>query len=639
MRLTILFLLLLTPMVSAYPITKLSPQFDSYKNIGSTGNESCWADVSIGGKEGRQITINTKPVGKRVCCLSTDIDGSCLTQTVDAPDNIVVQLENKTIIFNLEKIGSVFTFSIPKSYDSWLKRFKIGFNSIYFGQVTNYDPVSLINTTQRDSDGQVWNIAFLNMSNDTDQNLWGYYPREEDWIPSVDGTSATIADDVSRNNRQADVHCYGACILDNGYTPSPYGLAWRATSASNPNLAPTYITLGNNPENVLSKGENYTIMFWFNNTLSGGATRTLIKQGGASSLTASQQTYRVEQSTDGNITITLGNGSTSQQIVRQINGSSSGIPVEQWHYFAMSGNTSAFIAYVDGINLTAIAGNVRNMTKPYYSQDNTTIIGASRTSLSNEAFDGAIDEIMYFNRTMNASEIDDYYKNRSNRYRYDGTMQFTNINLSGNDSVVITANTTTLAGTYINVSINGGQEYGINTTNSASFTYTGTTEEANITFHFYPNKTGGFYYFTPYIRGVIAIDSEPSIIAPTIANLTEFPTDPGNWSPGFTLQLNATIFDNVLGLNSLNLEFDGVNQSLTQNGDVYTADIPLVVFTQTNYTYYWSAENGGGIRTFAYGNYTLNFVPLTNFSGNLCIGFFTQRFPQVNLRSNLTCTN
>jgi len=92
--------------------------------------------------------------------------------------------------------------------------------------------------------------------------------------------------------------------------------------------------------------------------------------------------------------------------------------------------------------------------------------------------------------------------------------------------------------------------------------------------------------------------------SPDITSLTETPSDPATYSSGASYEFNATVIDGT-GIDTVLLEFNGVNYTASAIGDVY--NVSLVDLGVGSYNYRWYADDAGGnVNNSETGSYVIN---------------------------------
>lgn len=199
----------------------------------------------------------------------------------------------------------------------------------------------------------------------------------------------------------------------------------------------------------------------------------------------------------------------------------------QWHFILGTYNHSNLSIYVDGV-----LENRTRETNTYWSNTATPNIcvgGDAFNCLGVQTglfpppgfFNGTIDDVELRTSWMNDSEVLDFYNNISNRFKVFGTMNFTNINFTGNNTV--------------NISLQACQTH-VNTTIQASFNnanyrnfvncqitgYSVPTDENNsyLTIRLLAGPNANNPFYTPAVIQNITLDSYFIPVIPPAGNLT-----------------------------------------------------------------------------------------------------------------------
>jgi hypothetical protein len=130
--------------------------------------------------------------------------------------------------------------------------------------------------------------------------------------------------------------------------------------------------------------------------------------------------------------------------------------VNEWHHVAVVLNgtkSSDLIAYGDGSVLTVSSTNDQVLNTV-----NTPLYIGNR--FGNDApFNGSIDEVMVFNRSLSAAEISAIFSNQSERFSRPASVDYGNINFTaGSNRVNVTVNTTIDFGTSIQIRLREFQD-------------------------------------------------------------------------------------------------------------------------------------------------------------------------------------
>jgi hypothetical protein len=124
----------------------------------------------------------------------------------------------------------------------------------------------------------------------------------------------------------------------------------------------------------------------------------------------------------------------------------------------------------------------------------------------------------------------------------------------------------------------------------------------NITVFYIESQNYTSSYETWWVNVTEALDSQN----PSVSSLTETPTDPANYSEGAVYEFNATIIDTGVGLDTIFLDFNGVNYTPSNlAGDVY--NVTITDLAVSTYDYRWYAnDSAGNMNGTENGTYTVN---------------------------------
>ena len=160
-----------------------------------------------------------------------------------------------------------------------------------------------------------------------------------------------------------------------------------------------------------------------------------------------------------------------------------------WNYVAASFNATS-------LNLTLYANGVQNNST--IVTDPTSIVYAAPVSIgslrgSSTYFNGSIDEVMLFNKTLNSTEISEIYDNQSQRFYKTGEIFYQGLNFSGASQVNITfSDCGSFLGSYIQGKINSGNYQNFSGCNLTNYAFSGNSTNANFTIKF-NSDSYGFY--------------------------------------------------------------------------------------------------------------------------------------------------
>jgi len=233
-------------------------------------------------------------------------------------------------------------------------------------------------------------------------------------------------------------------------------------------------------------------------------------------------------------------------------------PRNKWYHLAFTYDGSTASIYVNNTIFAqeSVSGNINNVNK-------ALLVGAGWEGSSvTYPFEGIIDEVAVYNRSLNAQEIREHYLRGISK-----------MNLS-----VRSCDDSGCAGEeFINIS--GESPQNLSVLNNTYFQYRIEllTEDVGLSPQFYN-------FSAEYLEGDTTL--------PIFSSLSENPLNGTSYSPNQNYEFNATITDNI-GVDTAGIEFNGTNYSVTDFGEgIYgfsIANLPA-----GTYTYYWWASDTSG---------------------------------------------
>jgi len=318
------------------------------------------------------------------------------------------------------------------------------------------------------------------------------------------------------------------------------GSGFIGGGARYPGIGAAYISLGERPE--LRTLANFTVMAWVYSTNDSKAIKGIAKHG-LQFGSYNWEVFHDAREISGRPFIEFTVGGTI------LDTASNSAPLQQWFHSACTvNNTNTMKCFINGQQSggTATAGSTT-------VGGNLTLIGARNTNQF--YFNGTLDEIMFFNRSLNSSEILSIFNNQSYRYITPASQLFVNASLSQNNTlnrVNISTNSTILLSTNISLrlrELNASNDWAANTswqniTNGSDIisTFNVSTNTRNVTleFDFLSSRNESTYrnFYSPILRDNIILTSWEETV--TGANVA--PTNP---SPEInsTNGLNRTLED------------------------------------------------------------------------------------------------
>jgi len=226
--------------------------------------------------------------------------------------------------------------------------------------------------------------------------------------------------------------------------------------------------------------------------------------------------------------------------------------VGKWVHLAVTKNGNNYSLFMNGEHIGSEVDT-----------DNLDIGSTSHvgTNGGGSYFDGNIDEVIVWNRSITQEELTEIYAKGRLNYNY---LDYQDVSSVGDDN---------------NFTISNSSEYIL-----PQYRFTA------------GNTTNPFY--SPILEAGIDFDLYSSEVIPSappdIFNLTELPTDPNDWDASQRYKFNATVTDDV-ELDTVIFSFNGQNYSgiyVTNVSSEYSANIGKL--SGGNYSYYWWANDTDG---------------------------------------------
>jgi hypothetical protein len=217
--------------------------------------------------------------------------------------------------------------------------------------------------------------------------------------------------------------------------------------------------------------------------------------------------------------------------------SSSSINDGLWHHVLGKKDGDNFSLYLDGSYETSEENALGNIPIEH------TGIGVLARVAKSVHFNGSIDEVMIFNRSLSETEIQQIYNSTYSRFYPTGEMLFQNLNFGTNNTVNISIpDCQQINGSYLEFKINEGNYSTLNSTCAFDiYNITGNLTDANLTMRF---DSGSYQFYSPILAGNITLNDyfiEGDIIPPNITIIYPENTSYG----GLISELNFTAEDNV----------------------------------------------------------------------------------------------
>jgi len=286
-----------------------------------------------------------------------------------------------------------------------------------------------------------------------------------------------------------------------------------------------------------------SLMFYSESSISAGSSITLANLDSTSNpIWMSTASYLLQLTVPGN------------QVIRSnVSTIDSG-----WHHVVFVVNESNSKIYYDGQDVT---GSTTLTVDSVTASD----FELGRRNTGNYYFNGSIDEVMIWNRSLNSTEVATIYNNQSDRFYPKGEMLFQNNNLGTNNTVNISIpNCQTLNGSYLQGKINEGSFVNFSSCNITNYPAEGNLTSANLTLRL---NSGDNNFYTPLIIGNISLtslDNQSSTV--TI-------TSPTNGSTSTSSSVSISVTTNENSTCNYSTNSGTTNSSLTENsaGITHTA--------------------------------------------------------------------
>ena len=500
-----------------YLLTGNESYADSFKQreCTLTGNESYLWTCDVG-MDYVDITPIDPDLNDVTVCVSYYENESCQTyQTFSYPSTFTMYIgqgndKELSVSIPLNK-GTLIAGKISQALDPYESYYQLFDNPILITPSTEYN-TSDINVTQENK------FAHLNLS---DNSLVTYYPFD------VQEDSNNITYDYSNNSNDG--------TLTNGVyfnsTDGKYGGDYQFDGVDD------YIQSG-------TMGyENWTISTWIN-------TNNL-------TIPTGEPYYGIMTIIQGDSSKELmGIKDTGLVVYVTLVGAYDFPNNPGWHNIIFEYNGTHVIGYVDGVNVGSVLKD-----NPFNS--NITRMIGHRDASSTHAFNGSIDEVMVFNRSLTATEVAQIYNSTYSRFYPTGEMLFQNNNLGTNNTVNISIpNCQSVNGSYLQAKINDGSYVNFSSCNITNYPAEGNLTNANLTVKLISNNN----FYSSLVVGNItltSLDNTSSIV--TITSPTNGSTVAGSsMSVSVTTDENATCNYSVdAGTTNYSLTSDSAGTSHT----------------------------------------------------------------------------
>lgn len=362
----------------------------------------------------------------------------------------------------------------------------------------------------------LFNIAYVNSYNSTDINItqetgFAHLNLSNEnivlYMPFDSNVSDTTVYDYSKNNNDGTIH--GAIYTEAG----KLGGAMEFDGGND------YIKLSNN----IFLNNSFSVGVWVNLADSMAGFNRIIGHWGDFELAIAGSDvlyYYLEYS---NNTLT-GWRSTGVSL-----------PINSWNYITLVSDDNGFEIYKNSILIYNESTGVGLMI------DNHDLhFGSENAGGSN--FKGSIDQVLIYNKTLNAIEVNETYENQSEIFVDNGTMLFQNISIGANNTVNITLNDCQeYMNTKLSAKINKGSFEDFTNCKINDYKVTGNTTSLNLTILF---KSNQYNFYSPLIMGNITLDEFYSVpeckLNTTLQSLT-----PNIYNKNETLSMHYTGTENA----------------------------------------------------------------------------------------------
>jgi Concanavalin A-like lectin/glucanases superfamily len=267
----------------------------------------------------------------------------------------------------------------------------------------------------------------------------------------------------------------------------------------------------------------------------------------------------------------------------------------QWAHLVFTSNGTWWKGYIDGTEYALSGTNEGHWFDDLGAGTHSIEIGrVERLSANSWKFNGSIDEVMIFNRTLNATEVANIYNNQSSRFFPLGNMLFQNNNFSVNNTVNITLNSCgTEKDSRLRAKINSGSWENFSSCLITDYYFSGNLTHANLTIGFVAgNESNETYFYSPFIEGDITLTSWENITSNVIIN-----------SPTAITYTTASVLFNITATdNSIisscwySIDSGTTNQTLTNDGSTDFYNYTNSSVPNANYVaLFWCNDSSGNL--------------------------------------------
>lgn len=280
----------------------------------------------------------------------------------------------------------------------------------------------------------------------------------------------------------------------------------NASSCYNFDGVDDYINISDS--NALDVTGNLTITAWINHRSNGGAD-VIVEKG---SCFGAACPYGLRISGGGTLTSDHNDGSAGQESYA----TTQTVALNNWTFVSLVRNGTTLSLYINGTRYS-----VNTYTRNPTANAKHLVIGTDDDSTPSDApFNGSIDDVMIYNRSLTPQEITDLYNNQSNRFKNEGFMNFTNKSFTSGDNFVNVsiANISMFFSSNLSASADNGAtwKYFDTNGNATGLTLTNPTT-ANITIRFQAGNSSTNTFYTPILAGNVTLSSY-NITSPSSAS-------------------------------------------------------------------------------------------------------------------------
>ncbi len=265
-----------------------------------------------------------------------------------------------------------------------------------------------------------------------------------------------------------------------------------------------------------------------------------------------------------------------------------------WYHVVGTYNSTHTTLYVNGVRADSdaiVSGGVGSTSEPWYL-GTAYVVGGAKEKFWN----GTLDEIMIFNKSLTPAEVSDIYNNQSKRFKTSGLQSFGDQSVfnitTGYNQVQVVGSVDYLMGSEINLSI--GQYYDSTWTYTAEqvfdgdniFTIDSSTTNLTLNFTFYAGNITNPFYSPILSSDISALQVNLSdTTAPTI--IIDYPANNSN--------INASSVE--FNISSSDLSWCGIsisgnaNQTMTINSSSSGANYTNTSIADGSYTFIVSCND------------------------------------------------